>query len=107
MKKLLILIILLAPLVFAYYHKPPFSKHQEKIYLAAIKKETSVDEAIYAMPQWDDLEFVDWLIFTATREKKLYSLVSFGLVNHVVVIDSDWATKAFDLNQKSDTTQKP
>jgi hypothetical protein len=101
MKKLLILIVLLAPFLFAYYHKPPFSKHQEKIYLDAMQKETSDDEAVYAMAQWDDLEFVDWLFFTATRDKKFYSLVSFGLVDHVIVIDSDWAAKAFDLKQKA------
>ena len=97
MKKLLIAVLVLAPFVYAYYHKPPFRQHQERIYLDARQTETTVDEAVYELPEWDELEFADWFIFTATREKKLYTLVSFGVIDHVFVVDSDWAPKTFKL----------
>jgi hypothetical protein len=97
MKKLLIAVLVFAPFVYAYYHKPPFRQHQEKIYLDAKQSEATVEEPVYDQPEWDGLEFADWFIFTATREKKLYTLVSFGLVDHVFVVDSDWAPKTFNL----------
>ncbi len=97
MKKLLVAILVAAPFVYAYYHKPPFSMHQDKIYRDVAKPGTTIDEAVYSLPAWDELEFKDWFVFTATRDKKLYSLVSFGLVDHVMVVDSDWAPKAFNL----------
>lgn len=97
MKKLLIAVLVLAPFVYAYYHKPPFRQHQERIYLDARQTVATVDEPFYELPEWDGLEFADWFIFTATREKKLYTLVSFGLVDHVFVVDPDWAPKTFRL----------
>lgn len=55
------------------------------------------DEEAAALPEWDNLYLVDWLAFTATRDKKLDSLVSFGLLDRVFVLDSDWAPKMFKL----------
>jgi hypothetical protein len=97
MKKLLIAALVISPFVYAYYHKPPFRQHQEKIYLDIRQAATTDEETVYELPEWDALEFADWFIFTATREKKLSTLVSFGLVDHVFVVDSDWAPKAFKL----------
>ncbi|HLO25991.1 MAG TPA: hypothetical protein VK187_07750 [Geobacteraceae bacterium] len=97
MKKLVILILIIAPFAYAYYHKPAFAKHQERIYLDAYGPEATIDDEVYAMPQWDGLEFTDWFIFSATREKKLSSMVSFGLVDRVFVVDSDWAREAWRL----------
>lgn len=97
MKKLIILILIIGPLVYAYYHKPTFARHQEKIYLDAHGTDTTIDDDVYAMPQWDGLEFTDWFIFSATREKKLSTMVSFGLVDRVFVVDSDWAREAWGL----------
>ena len=100
MKKLFIILLLIAPFVYAYYHKPLLEKHQEKIYVVAKGEGVAFDEAAAALPQWDALEFVDWTIFTGTRDKEHYSLVSFGLLDHVFVVDSDWAPKVFKLNGK-------
>lgn len=97
MKKLIVIIILIAPFVYAYYHKPPFAKHQEKIFLTAHGEDAAIDEGMYNLPEWEGLEFSDWFIFTATRDKKLYTMVSFGLVDHVFVVDPDWGLEVWKL----------
>jgi hypothetical protein len=97
MKKFLVMIVIIAPFVYAYYHKPPFTKHQEKIFLVAHEADTAIDEGMYALPEWEGLDFSDWFIFTATRDKKLYTMVSFGLVDHVFVVDPDWARDVWKL----------
>jgi hypothetical protein len=99
MKKYLILALIIAPFVYASYHKPPFAKHQEKIYLVAYGPETAIDDAVYTLPEWDELDFSDWFIFTATRDKKVYTMVSFGLADHVFVVDTDWARDVWKLKQ--------
>ena len=100
MKKIIIILLLLAPFVYAYYHKPLLDRHQEKLYATSKLENTTFDEAAASLSEWDGLEFVDWTVFTATRDKTAYSLVSFGLLDHVFVLDSDWAPKAFKLNRK-------
>ena len=70
-------------------------RHEEKIYVSAKGGDTTFDEAAAALPEWEGLEFVDWTVFTATRDKKIYSLVSFGLLDHVFVLDTDWGALRF------------
>jgi hypothetical protein len=60
----------------------------------------AVGDEVYAQPQWEGLEFVDWKFVTATRDKSKQSLVSYGIVNYIKVVDSEWATKAFELKPK-------
>jgi hypothetical protein len=97
MKKYFIIALLLAPFVYAYYHKPNVDQHREKIWVEAIGGDATFDEAARALPEWDNLYLVDWLVFTATRNKTLESLVSFGLLDRVFVLDSEWAPKVFNL----------
>lgn len=96
-KKLVITFLLVAPFVYAYYHKPLLDKHREKIYSKAAGEEAAADQAVYDLPQWGGLEFSDMLIVTATRDKSIYSMVSIGMLDHVLVMDTDWAPKAFKL----------
>lgn len=97
MKKYLIIGLICAPFIFAYYHKPPFAVHQEKIYHGIMGTDAEFDEAARNLPQWDKLEFDDWFIFTATRDKENYSIVSFGLLDRAYVADSDWGPKVLHL----------
>ena len=97
MKKLLILALICAPFVYANYHKPSFRSHQETIYFSAPGADPGVSEDFFDQPAWDNLSFTDWFVFTATRDKKLYTLVSIGLADHVFVVDSDWAKNEFKL----------
>ncbi|OGU18060.1 MAG: hypothetical protein A2076_18175 [Geobacteraceae bacterium GWC2_53_11] len=100
MKKWIIIALVIAPFVYANYNKPLLLKHQQKIYQLATGSTEAVDDEVYAQPQWEGLEFVDWKFLTATRDKNKQSLVSYGIVNYIKVVDSEWAPKAFDLKSK-------
>ena len=97
---LVILLLVVAPLGYAYYNKPLLPAHKEKIYLVATGSDKVTDQEIYSQPQWDGLEFRDWLIVTATQDKEKQSLVSWGFVGYLKIVDTDWALKAFDLKPK-------
>lgn len=97
MKKWIIIALVIAPFVYANFHKPLFINHQQKIYQKATSSAEAVDETVYAQPQWEGLEFVDWKFITATRDKSKQSLVSYGIVNYIKVVDGEWALKAFEL----------
>jgi hypothetical protein len=99
MKKWIIMALIIAPFAYAYHYKPLLNVHQQKIYQQAAGTET-VAAAIYDLPAWDGLEFVDWNFVTATRDKNKQSLVSFGIVSYIKVVDSDWAPKAFGLKPR-------
>jgi hypothetical protein len=98
MKKWIFIALVIAPFIYASEKKPLMVNHQLKIYQIATETET-VDEAVYAMPPWEGLEFVDWKFVTATRDKNKQSLVSYGIVNYIKVVDTDWAPKAFGLKK--------
>ncbi len=100
MKKLFLL-LLIAPFVFAYYNKPTLNDHKARIYTAATQAESAADDDL-ARPEWDNLEFLDWTIVTATRDKQKQSLVSFGIVKWVKVADTDWAPRAFGLKAREE-----
>ena len=97
MKALIIILLVAVPLGYAYHNRPLLAAHEEKIYLTATGTDTITDEDIYSKPQWDGLEFHDWLIVTATRDKQKQSLVSWGFAGYLKVVDTDWALKAFNL----------
>lgn len=105
-KRFIILAILLAPLVYAYRERPLFDVHKTKIYAQASNADEPVQEEQLSLPQWDGLEFIDWNIVTATRDKSKQSMVSFGIVKYIVVVDSDWAPQAFGL-KKPDEKKTP
>ncbi|MSN25482.1 MAG: hypothetical protein GJV46_06370 [Geobacter sp.] len=100
MKKWFIMLLVFGPFFYANHKKPPMIKHQQAIYQLAAGKSEAVDEEVYAQPQWEGLEYVDWKFVTATRDKSKQSLVSFGIVDYIKVVDNEWATKTFGLKPK-------
>ena len=97
MKKWIIIALIIAPFVYANNKKPLLINHQQKIYQMATSSTEAVDETVYAMPPWEGLEFIDWKVVTATRDKSKQSLVSYGIVNYIKIVDKEWAPKAFGL----------
>ena len=97
MKKWIVLALIIAPFVYANNKKPLILKHQQKIYQMAVGQEEAVDEKVYEMPQWEGLEFIDWKFVTATQDKSKQSLVSFGIVNYIKVVDKEWAPRVFEI----------
>ncbi|MDD2310810.1 MAG: hypothetical protein PHH91_14640 [Desulfuromonadaceae bacterium] len=102
MKKWIFIALVIAPFVYANHKKPLLINHQQKIYQAATGSTEAVDETVYAMPQWEGLEFIDWKFATATRDKNKQSLVSYGVVDYIKVVDSEWAPKVFGLKSNED-----
>ncbi len=100
MKKWIILALVIAPFIYANHKKPLLLNHQQKIYQMATGSTEAVDETVYAEPQWEGLEFVDWKFVTATRDKNKQSLVSYGIVDYIKVVDKEWAPKAFGLKSR-------
>ena len=102
MKKWFFIALVIAPFVYANHNKPLLINHQQKIYQIASNSTEAVDETVYALPPWEGLEFIDWKFMTATRDKSKQSLVSYGIVDYIKVVDSEWAPKAFGLKSKED-----
>ena len=100
MKKWIIILLVIAPFVYANYKKPLLPQHQQEIYRLAVGPAATVDESVYASSKWEGLEFVDWTFLTATRDKSKQSLVSYGIADYIKVIDIEWAPKAFELKAK-------
>ena len=100
MKKWLVITLVIAPFAYANHNKPLILKHQQAIYQTAVGPEEVVDENVYTLPPWEGLEFIDWKFVTATQDKNKQSLVSFGIVNYIKIVDREWALKAFDLKPK-------
>ena len=100
MKKWIVIALVIAPFVYANHYKPHLLKHQQKIYQVAVGPDETVDEKVYSLPQWDGLEFIDWKFVTATQDKSKQSLVSFGIINYIKIVDREWATRAFEIASK-------
>lgn len=100
MKKWILIVLVIAPLVYANHKKPQLKNHQQKIYQLASGQAEAVDETVYALPPWAGLEFVDWKFVTATRDKNKQSLVSYGIVDYIKIVDSEWGPKAFGFKAK-------
>lgn len=97
MKKIIIILLIFGPFFYANHKKPPMINHQQAIFQSAAGSNAAVDEEVYKMPQWDGLEYVDWKFVTATRDKSKQSLVSFGIVNYINVVDKDWGSKTLGI----------
>jgi hypothetical protein len=100
MKKWIFILLVIGSIVYANNKKPSLIKHEQQIYQDAVGPAEVIDEAVYDSPHWEGLEFVDWKIATATRDKSKMSLVSFGIINYILVVDSEWAHKTFDIKSR-------
>jgi hypothetical protein len=101
-KKIIIIAILVAPFVFAYKTKPTLDDHKTKIYQLAGSTEDPLKGEQLALPEWDGVEFVDWVFITGTRNKEKQSLISFGLCKYVKVVDTDWGPKALGFKKEEE-----
>ena len=98
-KRLLIMAILIAPFVYAYREKPLLDDHKTMIYQLAADTGETVSEEQLALPIWDGLEYIDWVIVTCTRDKTNLSLVSIGIVKYIKLVDDDWGPIALGLKK--------
>ena len=92
---MLVFIILLAAIWLAHSTRPPLEDHLQRIYTLANGPEATFGEAEKSLPQWEQVEFKDWYLLTATQDKEKKNLISVGIPKYVRVLDLDWGLKAF------------
>lgn len=95
MKKILVIMIIIAPFMYLSYKKPLLDDHKMLIYSVATDEDTEGRDDILDLPEWDDLEFLDWVFLTATQDAEKKSLVSYGILSYRKVVDKDWGIKRF------------
>ncbi len=83
MKKYIIIIILGGLIWYVHSINPIFEDHMD-----LIDPDTSYESVI-----WDDLQYKDYSLFSATSSRKKLSMVSFGLCKYVKVVDEEWAAQ--------------
>lgn len=94
-KKLLILILIAVPVYFLHQHRPTYADHAAKVYEVYSGEVLPVGEELPPWPQWQKLEYRDFYIITASQDFDKKTLVSFGWVGYIKVLDEDWAKEAF------------
>lgn len=95
MKKWIIMLLIAAPLVYAYQKRPTMVMHQQALYFAATGEAAS--EETLAMEQWQKLRYRDFFIVTTMSDLLQLNLVSYGFINNVTIVDKEWTAKTFNL----------
>ena len=85
MKGIIGIVVFAGLLYFINYINPKFDDHKD-----AISTEIAFDS-----PVWENLEYKDFFVASATSNATKGSMVSFGLLKFVKVVDTDW------INQQS------
>lgn len=87
MKKLVLLIIF-AAIGYAAYTNPKFSAHKQAI------KDQLPDQRYYTEEQeaerFGDLDYTNFLVASATKDTEKMTLVSYGFLGRVSIVDEDW-----------------
>jgi hypothetical protein len=86
MKKILLLLIIIAAV--CYYYNPPFESHIKALVADAPQDFVSpvkLDEKVR-----DNLDFINLFVASATKDKQRLSVVTFGVFEKVIIIDSKW-----------------
>jgi hypothetical protein len=86
MKKFLLFLIIIAGI--CYYYNPPFEDHVKTIvseapgdFVAPVKLDEKIQE---------NLDFINLVVASATKDKQRLSIVTFGVFSKVIIIDNKW-----------------
>lgn len=82
--------LLLAFLGTASIVKPDLNAHREKIYEVSTHSAPPPPREFSVLPEWDELTFRDFYFVTATRSRERKSMVSYGFLRYVKVVDAGW-----------------
>jgi hypothetical protein len=86
MKKILFLLLIVAGI--CYYYNPPFEDHIKAILSEApndLVLPDKIDEKIQG-----NLDFINLVVASATKDKQRLSIVTFGVFDKVMIIDNKW-----------------
>lgn len=95
MKKWLIILLIAGVFYYVHENRPTQLMHQQTLYANATGEEAS--EEVLAMAEWNKLNFRDFLIVTTLSDVDQFNLVSYGYLNRVKVVDTEWIANAFKL----------
>ena len=86
MKKYFILLIIFAGI--CYYYNPLFENHVQAI-MDEAPKDFVITETTHNKIQ-ENLDFINLYVVSATKDKLRLSIVTFGALQKVFVVDSKW-----------------
>lgn len=86
MKKYLVILFIIAGI--CYYYNPPFENHIELLSSRAPEKLTEAGN-VEAKIQ-ENLDFINLYVASATKDKQRLSVVTFGCLGKIFVIDKEW-----------------
>lgn len=91
MKKFLIFLIIIAGV--CYYYNPPFESHVKAVLDGAPQDFVTTEKADDKIQE--NLDFINLFVVSATKDKQRLSIVTFGALQKVFVIDSKWLPWVF------------
>ena len=75
--------------------------HAARVYQAYSGQELAAGEDLPPWPQWEKLEFRDFFLLTATQDADTKTLVSYGCLSYIKVLDEDFGKKIFRAAEKA------
>ncbi len=88
MKKYLVILLIIAGI--CYYYNPPFDDHVELLSSQAPEKLTEAGNVELKIQ--GNLDFINFYVASATKDKQRLSIVTFGAFKKVIIIDKEWLT---------------
>lgn len=88
MKKILFLLLVVAGI--CYYYNPSFEDHIEV--LSAQAPESMAAAGNVEVKIQTNLDFINLYVASATKDRQRLSVVTFGALTKVIVIDKNWLT---------------
>lgn len=79
--------------------KPDFSAHQKKIYEVSTGTAAPSVAELAALPEWKGLSFRDLYLVTTTQSAERKSIVTYGFLRYIKVVDKEWLANPHGKNQ--------
>lgn len=86
MKKILLLLLIIAGI--CYYYNPTLKDHISLLSSQAPEKMNSEGTAEDKIK--DNIDFINFYVVSATKDKQRLSIVTFGALSKVFIIDKEW-----------------
>ncbi len=86
MKKYLVILLIIAGI--CYYYNPPLGDHVEILSSQAPEKLTEAGNVEVKIQ--GNLDFINFYVASATKDKQRLSIVTFGVFKKIIIIDKEW-----------------
>jgi len=86
MKKTLFILLIIAGI--CYYYNPPFEDHVNLLSSQAPENMTVIGNVEAKIE--NNLDFINFYVASATKDRQRLSIVTFGCLKKIYVIDKEW-----------------